>query len=104
MPRRPAVAYLFLVRSMRAVSVKRHPESERFLCIGDYGPLDAERLLDALFRAHIAFEIECDDGIRFAPTKFGNFGRLAKIRVWIHPAAAERVKRIRTDLFGEFSP
>jgi len=50
------------------------------LCIRDYGPLDAAFARRALPGA-LAFDIECDDGIRFAPTMFGNFNRFADSRL-----------------------
>jgi hypothetical protein len=86
---------------MRAAKEKSASHSERFLCIGDYGPPDAERLLQALCSAHVVFEIECDDGIRRCGSTFGSFGDQAKIRVWIDPAETKRVTKIQTRVFGE---
>ena len=86
------------------MSAKRHPDAERFVCIGDYSPPEAERFLDALQRAHIGFEIECDDGIRRCGGKFGRFGQEAKIRIWVDPFEMKPVEAIQADLFGTFSP
>lgn len=86
------------------MSPKDQPDGENLLPIGDYRPPEAERLLDALIRANIKFEIECDDGIRFAARRFGSFGNRAKISVWIDAKETKRVRKIQADLFPESPP
>jgi hypothetical protein len=82
------------------MNVKQKRE-EQFVSIGDYSPPDAERLLGALTRARIKFEIECDDGIRFRASKMGNFGQYAKVRVFIKCGQIPEVTKIQTSLFAE---
>ena len=94
---------MFSLGLVRAAS-KDKRKGEEFVSIGGYAPPEAERLLEALTAAQIKFQIGCDDGIHGSLSKFGTFGQLAKIRVWIDPAEAERVEKIQTHLFGEFSP
>ena len=72
-----------------------------FVSIGGYSPPDADRLLEALSRANIKFEIECDDGIHGSLSKFGTFGAKARIRVWVDPDEISKVTEIRTSLFAE---
>jgi hypothetical protein len=86
------------------LDVKRKSAEEDFVVIGDFRVPEAERLLEALTKAHIKLEIECDDGIRYAPQMMGNFGFNAKIRVWVAAEQVKHARKIQTDLFGEFSP
>ena len=83
--------------------MKQQRDDDRFTCIGDYSPPDAERLLDALTSAQIKFEIECYDGVASVAGK-GSFGNEANIRVYVDPSKADDVHKLQTDLFGQFSP
>jgi hypothetical protein len=81
------------------VSTKHQSNGRQFVSIGDYTPPDAERLLDALTRAHIEFQVECDDGIRPDFLQRG-FGEYAKVRVFVDHEKLTEVGKIQEQLFG----
>ena len=76
-------------------------DRDRFSSIGSYTPPDGQRLLDALSRAKIEFQIECDDGIRFWPTKMGHFGQDARIRVFVDRDQIPQAASVQVSLFSE---
>jgi hypothetical protein len=82
--------------------MKQRPDDDRFTCIGDYSPPEADRLLDALRSARIKFEIECYDGVDSVAAK-GSFGTEADIRVYVDPKKADEAKKVQADLFGDTS-
>lgn len=61
-------------------------------------------MLDALVKANIRFEIECDDGARFTTLRMGNFGMESKIHVFVNPADLKKAHAVQRDLFGDIIP
>lgn len=83
--------------------MKQPSDEDQFICIGNYSPPEAERLLDALTSAHIKFAIDCYDGVESVAAK-GSFGTEADIRVYVEPNKTDEAKKLQTDLFGDISP
>ncbi len=83
--------------------MNQQPDDDQLICIGDYSPPEAERLLDALKGAQIGFEIECYDGIDSVAAR-GSFGTEADIRVYVDSSKASEVQKVQMDLFGRSSP
>ena len=75
-----------------------------FVTFGSYPPPKAERLLDALGKAHVRFEIECDDGARYNSGKFGFFGTESKINVFVHSDDLKKANTVWKDLFDDIIP
>ena len=81
------------------------PDEHDFVSIGDFNPHDARRFLAALALAHIEFRAEFDDGIvKEIGSLHRGFGMDAHISLSVDAKKLPEVERIRTELFGEFSP
>jgi len=66
--------------------------------LGEYDIPDARRLLAALERHSIIFELEKNDEIRTAWIR-GSFGQTTKLKVWISERDRERAERIQQEEF-----
>lgn len=66
--------------------------------LGEYDIPDARRLLAALERHSIIFELEANDEIRAAGFR-GSFGRTTKLKVRIAERDRERAERVQQEEF-----
>jgi hypothetical protein len=72
---------------------------DQFISIGVYTSSDAERLLNALERARIEFQIDCDDGIRSGSLQ-QSYGQRARIHVFVRRQKVTEVAEIQSHLLG----
>lgn len=87
-----------------AADRKGERDDAAWVAFGSYPPPKAERLLDALVKGHVRFEIECDDGASFTTGRMGHFGMDSKIDIFIDPVDLKEAHRIQKDLFGDVIP
>jgi hypothetical protein len=81
------------------------PDTFDFVSIGDFSPRDARRFMAALASAHIEFRAEFDDGIvRETGSLHRGFGMDAQISLSVDAQKLPEVEKIKTELFGEFTP
>ena len=86
------------------MATNQQSDDSDFVCIGDYTPPEADRLLEALTTVQIPFDMECDDGISDQPNTSGTFGTNAYVSIFVPPDRRHAAEGIRDNLFGGRSP
>jgi hypothetical protein len=83
-------------------------QDDEFPVMGTYSIVDGHRLLEALEKGGIDFEVEFRDGAAditpFQSYTGGKFGQAAQVTVRVAPNDRERAEQLHADLFGDCLP
>jgi len=83
-----------------------HEDATELVCIGEFGPPEAEDVLDRFSELGLPFEIEREDSaIReltpFAAGLGGTFGHGARILIHVPRSAEKQAQQVLSEMFPE---